>query len=40
MPSPNPYSAGGLVTDPAMFFGRDDELKVIRDRRTACRRRR
>lgn len=32
MTQANPYSAGGLVVDPAMFFGRDEELKRIRDR--------
>jgi hypothetical protein len=32
MPPVNPYSAGGMVIDPAMFFGRDDELRRIRDR--------
>jgi hypothetical protein len=32
MPPVNPYSAGGMVTNPAMFFGRDDELRRIRDR--------
>jgi hypothetical protein len=32
MPPVNPYSAGGMVTDPTMFFGRDDELRRIRDR--------
>lgn len=28
----NPYSTGGIVKDPAMFFGRKEELKCIRDR--------
>jgi hypothetical protein len=28
----NPYSAGGLVIDPNMFFGRAEELKRIHDR--------
>jgi len=28
----NPYSAGGIVKDPAMFFDRDEELERIRDR--------
>ena len=28
----NPYSAGGMVTDPATFFGRGEELRRIRDR--------
>lgn len=28
----NPYSAGGIVKDPAMFFGREEELRRIRDR--------
>ncbi len=32
MPPTNPYSAGGMITDPKMFFGRDEELKRIRDR--------
>jgi len=32
MPPVNPYSAGGMVQDPAMFFGRDEELGRIRDR--------
>ncbi len=28
----NPYFYGPMVTDPAMFFGRKDELARIRDR--------
>jgi hypothetical protein len=28
----NPYSAGGIVKDPDMFFGRDEELRHIRNR--------
>jgi len=28
----NPYITGGLVKDPAMFFGRKEELHLIRDR--------
>ena len=28
----NPYITGGLVEDPAMFFGREKELRRIRDR--------
>ncbi len=28
----NPYSAGRLITGPTMFFGRQEELKYIRDR--------
>ncbi len=32
MPVVNPYSTGGLVKDPAMFFGRKEELKRIRER--------
>ena len=32
MAAKNPYSAGGLVKDPAMFFGRNEELARIRGR--------
>jgi predicted AAA+ superfamily ATPase len=28
----NPYSAGGMVTDPQIFFEREEELQRIRDR--------
>ena len=28
----NPYSAGPIVTDAEMFFGREEELRCIRDR--------
>jgi len=28
----NPYSAGGIVKEPGMFFGRDEELSCIRNR--------
>ncbi len=29
MQSTNPYSAGGMVKDSSMFFGRDQELRRI-----------
>ena len=29
---PNPYAAGGMVTDPKMFFGREDILRTITTR--------
>src|SRR5262245_19374148 len=32
MPPANPYTYGSMITDPAMFFGREDELSRIRDR--------
>ncbi len=32
MSATNPYSAGGLVAERAMFFGRDEELKRLRER--------
>lgn len=31
-PSHSPYSTGGIIKDPTMFFGREEELRRIRDR--------